>query len=108
MAITLPILLTEEDLKSIESLSACNYSPERIALYLSIDKKAFLQVWYDKESSIRVAYDKGKLVAEFEIMNKQLELSKSGNITSTQVFLKESKDREIENIRNKILFGDEH
>ena len=108
MAITLPVLLSDDELTTIENLSACNYSPEKIALYLSIDKKAFLQVWYDNESLLRIAYERGKMVAEFEIMNKQLELSKSGNITAAQIYLKESKEQEVNNIRNKILFGDDY
>lgn len=104
----LPFLLSEEELTVIEDLAACNYSPEKISLYLSADKKAFMQMWYDTESELRLAYDRGKLVSEFTINQKQLELAKSGNITATQIFLKESEKQHIDNIRNKILFGDEH
>lgn len=105
---TLPILLSDDELTTIEDLSACNYSPEKIALYLSMDKKAFLEVWYDKESLLRVAYDRGQLASEFVINQKQLDLAKSGNITAAQVFLKEAEKNEINNIRNRVLFGNEH
>jgi len=90
---------------SIHDLAGCNYSPEKIALYLDMDKKAFLQVWNNKESEVRMAYERGKLVAEFNINNKQKELAEAGNITAAQIFLKESKENEINNIRNQCLFG---
>jgi hypothetical protein len=99
---------SDEELTSIEDLAACNYSPEKIALYLDVDKKAFLQTWYNKESLVRQAYERGKLVAEFSINLKQKELAVSGNITAAQIFLKESEKNEVNNIRNRILFGDDY
>jgi hypothetical protein len=33
---------SEENTPSILILAGCNYSPEKIALYLDVDKKAFL------------------------------------------------------------------
>lgn len=101
----LDLKFTEEELNSIESLSACNYSPEKIAIYLDVDKKAFMQLWYQKESMVRHHYERGKLVADFEISNKQKELAVAGNITATQIFIGLRKDTEIDNIRNQILFG---
>lgn len=99
---------SEEELTSIEDLAACNYSPEKIALYLDVDKKAFLQTWNNHESFVRLAYDRGKLVAEFSINQKQKELAVAGNITAAQIFLKESEKNEVNNIRNRILFGDDY
>jgi hypothetical protein len=104
----LELKFSEEEMTSIEDLAACNYSPEKIALYLDVDKKAFLQTWNNAESYVRKAYDRGKLVAEFSINQKQKELAVSGNITAAQIFLKESKENEINNIRNRILFGDDY
>ena len=97
-----------EELICIEDLAACNYSPEKIALYLDVDKKAFLQTWNNHESFVRLAYDRGKLVAEFSINQKQKELAVAGNITAAQIFLKESEKNETNNIRNRILFGDDY
>jgi len=99
---------SDEELTSIEDLAACNYSPEKIALYLDVDKTAFLQTWYNLKSLVRMAYERGKLVAEFEINNKQKALAVSGNITAAQIFLKEAKENEVNNIRNRILFGDDY
>lgn len=99
---------SDEELTSIEDLAACNYSPEKIALYLDVDKKGFLETWNNKESYVRKSYDRGKLVAEFSINQKQKELAVAGNITAAQIFLKESDKNEVNNIRNRILFGDDY
>lgn len=104
----LDLKFSEEEMTAIHDLSGCNYSPEKIALYLDVDKKAFLQLWYQKESEVRMAYDRGKLKSEFTINAKQKELAEAGNITAAQVFLKEAEKNEVNNIRNRILFGDDY
>jgi hypothetical protein len=96
---------SEQELTDIHNLSGCNYSPEKIALYLDVDKKDFLQLWYQKESEVRMAYERGKLVADFNISNKQKELAEAGNITAAQIFIGLRKDTEVETIRNQCLFG---
>jgi len=104
----LELKFSKENLTDVHNLAGCNYSPEKIALFLDVDKKAFLQLWSNPESEVRMAYERGKLVAEFNINNKQKELAEAGNITATQIFLKESKENEINTIRNRILFGDDY
>ena len=99
---------SEEEMTAIHDLAANNYAPEKISLYLDVDKKGFMQLWYDKESAVRMAYNRGKLKSEFTITNKQKELAESGNITAAQIFLKQKEEMEIENIRNKILFDDDY
>jgi hypothetical protein len=37
----LELRFSEEELTTIEDLSGTNYSPERVALYLDVDKKDF-------------------------------------------------------------------
>jgi hypothetical protein len=101
----LDLKFSEEEYTSIQDLAACNYTPEKIAMFLQVDKKAFLKLWYDKESEVRKNYELGKLVAEFEISNTQKQLAQKGNITAAQVYLNFRKDTEIEAIRNQILFG---
>lgn len=102
---SLPLLISEEEIQMTMDLAACNYSPENIAKQLELDKKQFMQLWYDKRSDIRQAFDAGKLKAQFNIMNKQRELAESGNITAAQIFLKESREIEVGNIRDRILYG---
>lgn len=102
------LLITDEEITIIEELSGCNYSPEKIALYLDADKKEFMKMWREKDSLVRVAYDRGKLVASYEVNRKQKENAQSGNITAAQIFLKESKEEEAKNVLHNILFGDDY
>jgi hypothetical protein len=95
---------SEEEITQIMDLAACNYSPEKIAIQLDVDKPSFLQMWYDKSSDVRNAYEAGKLKATFMIINKQRELAESGNITAAQIFLKESDKIEKASIRDRILY----
>ena len=101
----LELKFSEEEYTSIHDLAGCNYSPEKIAIYLDVDKKAFLQLWYQKESMVRQAYERGKLVADFNISNKQKELAEAGNITAAQIFIGLREVTEVETIRNQCLFG---
>jgi hypothetical protein len=103
----LPLLLSDEQITSIEDLAAVNYAPEKIALYLDVPKEAFMSHYYNDKSDIRLAYDKGQLQAEFMVNQKQLELARSGNITAAQIFLKESERIRVDNIRKQVLFGNE-
>ena len=105
---SLELKFSEEQYTDIHNLAGCNYSPEKIALYLDVDKKAFLELWYQKESAVRMAYERGKLVSDFNISNKQKELAEAGNITAAQIFIGLRKDTEVETIRNRILFGDDY
>lgn len=104
----LELKFSEEQYTAIHDLAGCNYSAEKIALYLDVDKKAFLQLWYQKESMVRQSYERGKLVSDFNISNKQKELAEAGNITAAQIFIGLRKDTEVETIRNRILFGDDY
>jgi hypothetical protein len=102
----LDLKFSDEDLEQVMALAACNYSPELCAVQLGLDKEAFYKMWCKKESDLRQSYDAGKLKATFGIMNKQRELAESGNITAAQIFLKESKEIEINTIRHQCLFGE--
>lgn len=97
---------SDEELEQVMALAACNYTPELCAVHLGMDKKSFIQKWQNKESNLRQAYDAGKLKATFGIMDTQRDLAEKGNITAAQIFLKESKEIEINNIRNQCLFGE--
>ena len=100
----LELKFTEDEITAIMDLAACNYSPEKVAVQLDVDKKAFMAIWCKKTSDVRLAYEAGKLKAVFNIMNKQRELAEDGNITATQIFLKESDKIEKAAIRDRILF----
>lgn len=102
----LPINFSDEEITQIMDLAACNYSPEKVAIQMGIDKKQFIQLYTTPGSDVREAYEAGKLKATFNIMNKQKELAESGNITAAQIFLKESERIAVENCRNQCLFGE--
>ncbi len=101
----LELKFSEEEMTAVHDLAGCNYSPEKIALYLDVDKKAFLQLWYNKESEVRKAYERGKLITDFNISNKQKELGEKGNITAAQIFIGLREATEVERIRDQILYG---
>lgn len=99
------LLTSEEVITIIEDLAGVSYSPEKIALYLCVDKKEFMKYWYNHDSEVRIAYDRGMLKTEFSILQKQKELAVSGNITSSQVALKEAERIRTQNTLNQVLFG---
>lgn len=94
-------------LEQITELSSVKFGPREIAISLGFNIKQFYKQYNDKDSSIRQAYEKGKLETLYAILSKNKELAMSGNITSAQVYLKETKELEIAEIRNRILFGHE-
>lgn len=99
--------LSQEELEEIEVMAACNYSPEKIALKLDVDKAEFMKAWFNKESLVRYHYERGQLVADFEINQKQLDNAKAGNITAAQVYFKESEAQKVENLKKHIFYGSE-
>lgn len=99
--------LSPDDLDTVQSMAACNFSPGQIALQLGIKKQTFLAVYNDPVSEVREAYEAGVLSTTLEIMSKQKELAESGNITAAQIFLKEADKINFENIKRKTFFGDD-
>lgn len=96
--------LTTEHYEVIEKMAGCNYSPANIALYLNLPEKGFLAAWADKKSAIRHHYDRGQLVADFEISRKRLENAMAGNLTADQQHQKETEKRRVEDVKKQILF----
>jgi hypothetical protein len=96
---------TVEDI--IERLSGCNYGPKQIAKYLELDEKDFLKSWNDLQSKVRYHYDRGRLQADFLINDKLADNAKSGNITAAQIFFKNAEARRAEDIKKRVIYGDE-
>lgn len=104
----IPLSPTEEQIELIEQLAACNYVPSEIAVYFNVNKKEFLEVYRNPDSVLHQAYLRGRLKTKFAVVDKQRELAETGNLTAAQLYLKETKEIDIENLRNKVLFqGDE-
>lgn len=102
------MIFTDEELATIEMMAGTNYSPKQIALYLGVDSKKFMKLYNDKNSVVRVAYERGLLETTFDVQRKQVENARSGNITAAQIFLKESKEIEAKNILNRVLYGEDY
>ncbi len=99
------LLFTDEQFEALEDLAACNYPPQSIALYFDLSKDEFMKVWKDKDSLIRYHYNRGKLVADFEIAQKRLQNARNGNLTADQIHVKETKQRRLEDLKEQVLFG---
>jgi len=92
--------------ETIERLSATNYSYAEMAVYLSIEKTEFIQQANTTDSKIWTAIQKGRLESEFEINDKLAQNAKSGNITAAQIFEKNRKAKEVENLKARIFYGE--
>jgi len=101
-----PLKLSDEQLDDVQNLAAANYAPEKIALYLDVNKTEFMQAWCNPDGEIRIYYNRGQLMSEFKINDKQRELAESGNITAAQIFLKEAEKTKLENLRNQFFFNE--
>ena len=99
--------LTEEQYQSIEKLAGCNYSPEKIALYLGVTESEFLEDFADKDSLVYYHFNRGLLMANAEMDMQLLESAKKGNITAYQAHKKESFYQKIENSKKKIFIHNE-
>lgn len=103
VSISNPLKLSDEEFETIENLAACNYTPFHIAMYLDIEKRAFLSEYSNPESKVRHHYNKGVLQASFEKDNEILKNAKAGNITAYQESNKAAEKRAFENHKHRIL-----
>ncbi len=100
-----PLKLSDEQLDDVQNLAAANYAPEKVALYLGVDKDQFIQAWLNPDGEVRTYYDRGQLLSEFKIIDKQRDLAESGNITAAQTFLKERDRVRIGNLLTQFFFN---
>ena len=106
--------LTPEQLKTIEQLGGLHYSPEKIAMYLELDRKEFLSEFHTvendpeyKSGNIRYHYDRGLLLAQTEVDKANLKRARDGNLTSVAQFKKDVTIQNFENAKRRILYQDE-
>ena len=105
--IYLELKFSEEELAQIEALSGAGYSPEKITMYLDVDKKKFLKEWKNKDTIVRYHYDRGLLLDSAAIAMKLAENAKGGNITAIQQLDKIQRAQRVENLKKKYLYGEE-
>lgn len=99
--------LSEEELQSIEDLSALGYTINQMAMFLEKSPKEFKKSIAGINSEIDFRIKKWKLEADFLINQKMLDNAKSGNITAAQEYKKAQDKIELENIKAKFLYGED-
>lgn len=101
------VILNELDsalLKEIEELAGGNMAPSDIALHLEINKSAFMRIWREKDSSIRDAYERGRLAIEAKKAKKIEKKIKKGNLTAIQIHDNKAAVSDFE-AKKKEIFG---
>jgi hypothetical protein len=99
--------LNDDQIESIVKLAGCNYTPEKIALFLGIPETEFLQEFADQESKVYYHFNRGLLIANAEMDMSLLDAAKKGNITAYQTHKKESFYQKIENSKKRIFIQNE-
>lgn len=99
--------LNEERLLVVEKMGAINYAPRQICLYFGWDKKEFYREFNNPNSPLRIAFERGRLKADFDINSKLLENASAGNITATQIFENKTEQKNVQAlIRKHFLLDD--
>lgn len=92
--------------QTIERLAAVNYSYDEMAIYVGMKKSAFRKEAVKEDSKIWTAIQRGRLKADFEISDKLSQNAQSGNITAVQQFQKIREQKDIENLKAIIFYGE--
>lgn len=97
-------MLTEEEYQMIEDLSAANFAPDRIAIILELNKRAFRSLYFDTSTEVYRRVQKGKTEAQANIAVQLKTSATKGNITAIQQFAKMQDQMRIDELRQK-YFG---
>lgn len=73
--------IDDDFLKQVSSLGILNYNSEKCSILLNIDIEEF-----ETNDEIQKAYEKGKLMGEYEIDIRLFELAKSGDLNALKEF----------------------
>jgi hypothetical protein len=98
---------SEEEFQTIARLGAMNFSPQQICKFFqfnNVKTAEFIKEWRNKTSLIREHYDYGITKASYDINEKLHDSAVKGNVTSIQLFQKNTDERAIQNIKEK-YFG---
>lgn len=99
--------LTDEEFETIQQLSALNYTNSQMAMYLDIPLRDFVHAVNAPNSKILFYINKGKLESDFLINQKLQQNAESGNITAVQELNKMKTAIYIEQIKSRILYGED-
>ncbi len=106
--------LTPDQYKTIEQLGGLHYSPEKVAMFLDLEREAFLAEFHTlehdpdyKSGNVRYHYDRGLLIAQTEVDKANLKRARDGNLTSVAQFKKDVTLQNFELAKRRILYHDE-
>ena len=102
-----PLKLSEEEFDQIEQLAGVGYGPEKIAMYLGVKKSDFMKEWKTPDSMVDHHYRRGVLITEAEAGMKLGENARAGNITAFQQLQNLKAAQEMEDLKKRILYGEE-
>jgi len=95
---------TPEQFETIEQLAGINYSIRQVAVYFDISVQFLLTEYEDKESEFTYHYDRGKLIANADVLIANMKEAMDKNSTAVQIYLKEQEKTRINNLKHE-LFG---
>jgi hypothetical protein len=91
----LPMAITEENLQQIEAYAGMFFTPDEIAILLSLDQEEFRRELRNKNSAAFKAYMLGKLKTIAEIRKNQVSLAKNGSPGAETLIEKLRKDQDL-------------
>lgn len=109
-----PDILTEwpywfplTEVENLESIAAIGYTPEKVAMYLGVDRELFLHEFYREDSRIRFHYERGILVNEANEAIATQRAANEGNATQAQRLDKKRFQVMFQQLKERIIYGKE-
>lgn len=99
-----PLFLSEEQYQQIEELAGANFSLRRIAQFLDVNEKIFIQIANTKGTRVYECINRGRMAVEFSINKAMIEKASKGDTSANYQFEKNKEARQVEEIK-KHFFG---
>lgn len=65
-----------------------------------------MRAWRDETSMVRKYYDIGELQNKLAVNQKLANNAEAGNITAAQILQKTEREKNVENLKEQMLYGD--
>lgn len=85
-------MYSDDTLNAVKNFGLLEYPIDQIVLLISelttdvIDRDTFISTFNDTNSDIRIAYEKGKALAMYQIDKRLLEMAKSGDLKALEKY----------------------
>lgn len=80
------LIITDEIESKIVDFGALNYDALKMAIILNLEESQIFSLLNNKESDFYKLYEKGKILAQFAIDKKIVEMAKSGDLKAISIF----------------------